>query len=86
MNEFLQKIWENNEQFIFHIASDSLRIFFTFIFLKLIFIFGNLFYKEKPIILEYMEFLSTFGLIAIFFILIIFDFYDFLKIKRKAND
>jgi hypothetical protein len=82
MNRFIDRVWHDNEAFIFHVTGHGVKIVCTMVCLKLIYIISYLMFSEKPKIVEYMEYLSNFGLLAIFFVLVIFDIYDVYIVKK----
>lgn len=87
IKEFIYKLWDSNKEFVFHISGHGIKIVCTILILKLIYTISDLSFTEKPKIMIYMEDLSAFGTIAIFFILVIFDIYDIIiySIKQKRN-
>lgn len=82
MNKFIDRLWHENEIFIFHLMGHGVKIVCTMVFLKIINLISYLMFSEKPKIVEYMEYFSNFGLLAIFFVLAIFDIYDVYFVKK----
>lgn len=82
MKEFIKKLWCDNELFLLHIAGHGVKVIFSGLVLKSIDLIGNLLFSEIPPVIKYMEYVSTFGLLAIFFILVLFEIYDIICIKR----
>ena len=83
--DFMCKLREDNEIFTLHITGHGVKILFTMVYLKLIYTIGDLIFSERPKMLHYMEFLSEFVLFALFFILVLFDFYDLYIQKKNEN-
>jgi len=82
MNKIIDRVWHDNEVFMFHVTGHVLKIAYTIFCLKLIYIISYLMFSEKPKFVEYMESLSNFGILAIFFVLMIFDIYDVYIVKK----
>ena len=82
MNRFIDRVWHDNEIFVFHVTGHGVRVVLTMVYLKIIYIISYLMFSERPKIVEYMEYLSNFCLLAIFFVLVIFDIYDVYIAKK----
>ena len=82
MNNFIDRVWHDNEVFMFHATGHVVKIAYTIVCLKLIYIISYLMFPEKPKFVEDMEYLSNFGMLTIFFVLMIFDIYDVYIVKK----
>jgi len=82
MNKIIDRVWHDNELFMFHAMGHVVKIAWTIVCLKLIYIFSDLMFPDKLRFVEYMEYLSNFGMLAIFFVLMIFDIYDVYIAKK----
>lgn len=82
---FFKKLRDENENFLIHIIGHGIKIFSTMVLLKLIYIVSNLIFSEEPPVVKYMESLSSWGMLAIFTILVIFDIYDTACISRQKR-
>lgn len=76
---FFDKLWNENKDFITHIIGHGVKIVISMVILKLIYIISDFLFSEKPKMLQYMENLSSWGMLAIFFILLIFEIYDLIR-------
>lgn len=75
-NSVLKGIVKDNKEFANHLLRDIIKIVLTIVALKFIMIILDIFFTEKPKIIEYMEIASYIGIVIIFIIHIAIDVYE----------
>lgn len=82
----IDRLCNDNMDFLYHVAGHGIRLLFTMVILKIISVSSNVLYTEEPIIITYMESISSSGLLAIFLIQVLFDIYDTVRIHRQNKE
>lgn len=81
--KFIDRLWDDNKEFIVNVIGHGVKILLTMAVMKIIYLTSDLLFSEKPKIMKYMEDLSAWGLLAIFFILVLFDTIDIIKTRKQ---